>query len=1002
MDDRGRVPFALIGVLVLVTSATLATTLGRRPLTREPPVDAAMDRTSAAVRTALRSAVRTAGRNAAATPVIQPANTSIGRVLNASHAYEDALRIRIYVRARRRLRAVAEHRRGVTTTASLAPTRNASALRRAKRRVRVFSAGPNGTNVRVTVRNVRVTARRDGRVVGQTRFTPTLEVATPVLALHRRVESFERRLNRGVARPGLGQRLTARLYPIAWARGYAQYGGVPIEDVVTNRHVELATNGALVAQQRRAFGHSDPDARAALAVGTARVATNDFLAGTDSGGQQWAETVLDPNREVPDSIPGLVDAASTPSPDADVAVGVGRTADAAFRATVAEENFSRLRRRTYGAAVRVESRVIGHTHRPPMPDAPNASAHLVSDTTRTTATVVGESDLRAPDERGWHRLATYGKVVRRRHERVAVWRWGSTTARTRTTTTDRVRVAVSVLGNHAPDVPGPDREIATVHDRGDGPFDGPNLADLPAAALDRVVAGRGGPDALARRAATGHLDSGAVFVTGDRPPELRAWAYADAVALRERVRNLTVSVPRGDLGTLDANPAARLFARVRARRSALVDAPHSYGSVAARARVAVRAAYLNRIERRLQRRANRTRARRERLDAAMRRRSPGSMATVRRGLAVRDAPGGTGDGPDGLALSVETSPHYLTLTAVGHRRVDALEPGERVHPLVARNVDVPAIPYGDVADAVTGGLVPTASQTSLGTAARSLRAANRTLRRQSDGDLQARRNRLRDAVAGGNRYVRSRIRRALAARNVGDGARDRRRIVTRALSQWQTTADRALALHNGSATRAVVESATRSDPAATATPAARDRLELAVEAAVADALTDPESRPAQSRVDGVTRATRELAGQAIHEAAARGTKRGVDAATERLFDETLGELPAGLPLVPVPGYWYATAGFWHVEVAGRYERVVVRAHRGTPAASAGTVAYVRDGAVARLDVDGDGAGERLGRASKVSFRTSTAVVVVVPPGKTGVGDRGGDADERSAGWPKPG
>ncbi|MFT4884077.1 MAG: hypothetical protein ACI8U4_001590, partial [Natronomonas sp.] len=113
---------------------------------------------------------------------------------------------------------------------------------------------------------------------------------------------------------------------------------------------------------------------------------------------------------------------------------------------------------------------------------------------------------------------------------------------------------------------------------------------------------------------------------------------------------------------------------------------------------------------------------------------------------------------------------------------------------------------------------------------------------------------------------------------------------------------------------------------------------------------------------------------------------------KRVLGERLGALPAGLPVAPVPGYWYATANVWYVEAGGEYERFVVRADRGGPA---GAVAYIRDGRTVRVGPRN----ARLGTAERVSVRVSTAIVVVVPPGPRGVGDTDGVADERSSGWP---
>ncbi|MFC7136678.1 hypothetical protein ACFQRB_09550 [Halobaculum litoreum] len=110
---------------------------------------------------------------------------------------------------------------------------------------------------------------------------------------------------------------------------------------------------------------------------------------------------------------------------------------------------------------------------------------------------------------------------------------------------------------------------------------------------------------------------------------------------------------------------------------------------------------------------------------------------------------------------------------------------------------------------------------------------------------------------------------------------------------------------------------------------------------------------------------------------------------------------AGLPVAPVPGYWYATANVWDVEVAGAYPRFTLSAPAPGPDGADGRIRYVRDGSPVTLDVDGDGTADRLGRNERVAFRTWTVVVAVVPAGPAGVGDVNGDADERSPGWPCP-
>jgi hypothetical protein len=109
-------------------------------------------------------------------------------------------------------------------------------------------------------------------------------------------------------------------------------------------------------------------------------------------------------------------------------------------------------------------------------------------------------------------------------------------------------------------------------------------------------------------------------------------------------------------------------------------------------------------------------------------------------------------------------------------------------------------------------------------------------------------------------------------------------------------------------------------------------------------------------------------------------------------------MPAGVPLAPPFAPWVATTNVWVVNVEGEYERFAVETPRRTPTPGDASLSYVRDGTNVTLDVDGDGTDELLGTSDRVGFDISTAVVVVVPSGGTGVGDVDGNLQERSPGW----
>ncbi|WP_276300565.1 DUF7286 family protein [Halorussus lipolyticus] len=1042
-DRRARVPFALAGVLLLVGSAALSASLAGKPAPEtDESVGLAVERAKAASSTTLRRAITRAGRQAARNPVTHPANTTLGRVLNDSTPYRDSLRIRIYLAVREDLDSVGVRVGDVEGEVSLSSVSNASDLRRAKRRVSVQPAGTGdnqsreNAGLRVRVENITVSATRDNRVVEREEFSPTLVVATPALALHERTERFESRLNRGPLVSGLGRRLTARLYGVSWVRGYAQYGGAPVQNVVANRHVELAVNGGLLREQRAVFGRSDPAGRRALGWATARVGAIDLLtaANTQYGSartDQLLTAAKQYQRENP--MPGGV-TAGRPGDSARrkrngvFPAGVNRTADRAFSDLVkAEEPRSgdgpgSEERPTLGEILRssytVDARLVAAVERTeaeerPAPASPGANWTLagteVRTTTRTEAASGPPTGPPGPP-RGWHLLGSgRGRYettrVVRTHALVANWTRGNESRRTVRRWSETFVTRIGVAGDHSVDgsaVP-PSRPIGTLHDRG-GPLDGPNLAGIPDRATDRLVRDRGGHDALARRAVAGTLDTRPEKVAGRRPPDLREWVYRDAANLREKVRNISIGVPRQRvLG--ERPPPAQLAQAVRAEREDLLDAPARYDGVADRARVAVRTAYLDRVVARLEARASRQNRTRVGVGEALAD-AGRSLDEARRTLRARTTPetrprrpmGADGPGAP-VNLSVSGAPPYLTLAKVDHEEVAVIPEGERRAPLSARNRNVFAVPYGDaaetVASAVAGddGGAGDSKRVSLRTGAVALRTANRTLAERENRSLERRRNRLQQSLAESMREARRMLVAELALTRFDLTRGERRVAVHEGLARWNTTAGRALAVANGSAADAIASAVIRRRPALDR-PDRRDWVGLRAELAV-EATSRTVEGPPRSAVNQTTTVTQRLAENALKQAITSGLGNATELASKRWFGEVLGAVPAGLPVAPVPGYWYATVNVWTVEVSGQYARFSVSAPQGPPGEE---VRYVRENATVRVDVDGDGERDLLGRTAPVAFETGTTVVVVVPPGPPGVGDRGGNRDESSPGW----
>ncbi|MFC7136676.1 DUF7286 family protein [Halobaculum litoreum] len=291
--DRGRVPFALVGVVLLLGSVAYANTLALSgPVVVDTAAEDALDRAEAAGRPAVRAAATAAARTAARNPVTEPANTTYGRALDPASPFRDALRLRVALAVATAVERSTARVGGVTARGSTPGVDSTADAAAAIDSVRVEPLA-DGTAMRVVVRDVTLTARRDGATVATRRVNYSVAVAVPVLAMHERTEAYERRLNNSPFEgPGLGRALTWRLWAMAQARGAAQYGGAPVTNVLANRHVELSTNAAALRAQAAAFGRSDPAGRAALVRATGRVAARDVLVPAMDRGPAWADRVL--------------------------------------------------------------------------------------------------------------------------------------------------------------------------------------------------------------------------------------------------------------------------------------------------------------------------------------------------------------------------------------------------------------------------------------------------------------------------------------------------------------------------------------------------------------------------------------------------------------------------------------------------------------------------------------------------------------------------------------
>ena len=998
-DDRARVPFALIGVLLLVGSATFAASLstrGHAPV--DTSADAAAERVNAETTAALRTAVRDAARAAARNPVTVAAEDGSGSALSGPNTFRRYLRLRIFLAARDAVAPV-EHRRG-DAVAHVSTGRSVDTVSGAIDRVSV-SAADDGTELRATVSGLVTRVQHDGRLVDTRRLNRTVTVAVPVLALHDRTVAFQDRLDAGpLESPGLARRMTVGLTAVAQARGLGQYAGLPISNVVANRHVALSTNAGLLDAQRAAFGRPDPDAAAGVRAATLRTGATDLLSPhTDSQVVSAVTGELpDPHaaeRAADDGAGNALPATRT------VSVGVNGTADAAFLSLLRGENgesLESIRQNGYGAEVSVEAdrRTIGSEHRPG-PDPPGGDWTLAYASVSTDVSVTGGGSARPAERVGTGERLLY-RATRRVVERHTVERtWVKPNVSARTTTaswrdTHRVRVTATARLDSGR---APSRPTRPAFETG-GALGGPNLRAANAAPR-RLVSDLGGADSIARNAVTGGRTSATASVTGDRPDGLEPWVYEDLATLRERVRNISVTVAASDAATGGDNGAARLATAVRDRRAELVDAPREYDGVADRTRVAARAAYVDRVLARLDTRAGRTGERNSGIDRAL---DAAGVAPDRANAladltpeppAPRDAVG-TASGVRGETVLVpDGDPAYLAPGPVDGEVVDGVADDEQYVSLAVRNLNVFAVPYGDGADLVTRALLGDPGRVSLHTAGGALVAADRALAEQPDSTLRSRRDALEPKVERSMREV-ERTARGTLARETSLSAEERRDAVDRAFGRWDGPGARALAATNGSLARATAAAAvarlsTRNDGVVA------DRLRTALRVDLHRVATAKRVRVSEDAVDGTVAARRKVVERESKNLAETATGTAI----ERGTDGAVEGVPAGLPISPTFSPWVATVNVWVIESRGAYGRFAVTAESGS-------TTYVRDGTRVALDVDNDGVREPLGRNERIDFSVRTVAVVAVPSGGLGVGDTDGNADERSVAWrdPEPG
>ena len=273
VDERARVPFAMIGVLLLVSSIGVVATLETRP---EPTVDddsaVALDRTVAASQTAVRAAAVDATENAARSPVTQPdPNSTVGAAIadREDDPLDAYLALLIYLETEQRLEHTGQDLGGETSTTASLPSvePTTESVEAALDRVEIATPSEHGVEngtLRVSVEDVAFEAEQGGTTVADRQEDLTVTIASTLHELHEHTAEYESRLNTGIfdegaSYDGFGRRLAARLYPVSYLKIAHKYRNPDdFENVTPNAPTEVLANHAAFSVQESTFGTTDP------------------------------------------------------------------------------------------------------------------------------------------------------------------------------------------------------------------------------------------------------------------------------------------------------------------------------------------------------------------------------------------------------------------------------------------------------------------------------------------------------------------------------------------------------------------------------------------------------------------------------------------------------------------------------------------------------------------------------------------------------------------------
>jgi hypothetical protein len=1087
-DDRARVPFAVLSVVLLVSSLAIVGHVNtREPAQTDTDPTLVMDRTDAAVQTALRDAVLHAAERAAERPLVEPSETGYGAVLDDDRPFRSYLKALVYLEARERLTDTGQQVGDARTDVSLPAITDSESFERALDRVTLSATGEDGL-LTVAIEGIEITGRHDGSQFAAQTERVEVSVSNPVLQLHGRTERFQERLDANVVRPGFAQRFNARIYALGWARGYAQYLGQPVTDVISTRHIRPSANSALYRTQKSVFGAADPQLQDAVRRGWLCMAAKDAqglynsytgrqrtVAGDVCKASEWVLGDDDTGAlpEAPETQELLGDA---PGTDASHSIGVNETAYGPLSDIVISDaglsSLDDIIERVFAVETDIETDISAadaeFDH-----DKPRDVA-FVAGTERTNQGVtVSARDASIERLPGAEYYAFEQFNVSITVEETQRWRWPEGDGEwgsTKTTATGTIEADVTVrLGE---ETIAPESNIQRLNDVGidhryeRGPVDPEDSRTVPAPAggfrnfageqrniTRSVIGGINGSafgdwlssqwSGVTSADALALPDTKTVTVSYDPAfgGTLEETIITDLAALQREMANVTHTVERRRLISQgETGPFDELLSVVNGRRAAMIDRDRAFENIGQLAVYEARYEYFSQLAEDLRAVANAHTEAMGQLDEQLQSVDSSldeALTFLQQGMSAEEPNPIPLDSPDltpNVTYEVSGSPTYLNTKTVTDDDVPAVDPETTFAPLATKNDNHLKMPYNSIVSGLLNkalellGRGDSDAELTFRAAGEALRAgklAADAAREDTYADTQnltdltsSLETSVQDAVRG---FTRVLAREVVDGLYPGDESHENTKgaisdAAWAALSEYGSTAETAIALGGGNATGPIAEEVATALLADTHRPSYAANMTDESWAAVVKSTARPAVVTATGKknvtvdntnnikaLDTQTRqALEQVSRNLVRDRLRRYAERNVNIST---YDDWVGgvdspvRVPAGLPLLPVPGYWFATVNTWKVVAKGEYARFEVTATVGTPGQTSATT-YVREDEDVVLDIAGSK--RLLGEVEPIEFDEHSLLVVVVPPGGIGVGDRDDEDPECSTTYPVAG